>query len=246
LLLRRFTKHFSEQNWFAVGLDVAVVVLGIFLGMQVSDWNNDRHLRSEEIQYLRSLDVDIRASKQYLVERLERIGKQAKGLEVILNSASNGVDDLSDIAAAEAIHNGLNSAAVLPVQLRTYDDLKGSNTISVLRNMQLRHRLRELDSHILLVRQEESERLKTLYAHVDPMLLQYPSYVELTRYWRNFQGEGAGIDVLLGIHSAKEIFEDPKLVNIAILLMGITRTETRFLNDLMPLYDAILEEISMQ
>ena len=30
MLLRRFSKHVSDQNWFAVGLDVIVVVVGIF------------------------------------------------------------------------------------------------------------------------------------------------------------------------------------------------------------------------
>ena len=244
MLLRRFTKHFAEQNWFVVSLDVLVVVLGIFLGMQVNEWNNNRHLRSDEAQYLRALEVDIRASKDHLVERLERLDKQSLGLDVILAAASEGIDDLSDIDAARAIHNGLNSAAILPVQLRTYEDLKGSNAIAILKNIDLRHRLRELDSHLLQIRQEESERLKTLYSHVDPMLLKYPSYVELTRFWRNFQGEGLAVEELLGVHSAKEIFADTKLVNVSILMMGITRTESRFLNDLMPLYDAILEEIS--
>jgi hypothetical protein len=244
MLLRRFTKHFAEQNWFVVSLDVLVVVLGIFLGMQVNEWNNNRHLRSDEAQYLRALEVDIRASKDHLVERLERLDKQSLGLDVILAAASEGIDDLSDIDAARAIHNGLNSAAILPVQLRTYDDLKGANAIAVLKNIDLRHRLRELDSHLLQIRQEESERLKTLYSHVDPLLLKYPSYVELTRFWRNFQGEGLAVEELLGVHSAKEIFADTKLVNVSILMMGITRTESRFLNDLMPLYDAILEEIS--
>ena len=221
-----------------------VVVLGIFLGMQVNEWNSNRHLRSEEAQYLRALDVDIRASNQYLIERMERLERQSVGLDVILKSASDGVDDLTDIDAARAIHNGLNSAAILPVQLRTYEDLKGTNAMAVLKNIHLRHRLRELDSHLLLIRQEEAERMKILYGHVDELLLNYASYVELTRFLRNFQGEGLAVEEPLGIHSAKEIFADTKLINVSILMMGITRTETRFLNDLMPLYDAILEEIS--
>ena len=52
MILRRFIQHVSEQNWFAVGLDVLVVIVGIFLGMQVTDWNEDRKegQRSEEIE----------------------------------------------------------------------------------------------------------------------------------------------------------------------------------------------------
>ena len=32
----------QDQNWFAVGLDVLVVITGIFLGMQVAEWNDNR------------------------------------------------------------------------------------------------------------------------------------------------------------------------------------------------------------
>jgi hypothetical protein len=43
MILRRFMKHVTEQNWLAVGLDRLVVTVGIFLGMQVTDWNKERH-----------------------------------------------------------------------------------------------------------------------------------------------------------------------------------------------------------
>ena len=47
MILRRFTKHVIDQNWFAVGLDIIVVVVGIFLGMQVTEWNDDRKTKVE-------------------------------------------------------------------------------------------------------------------------------------------------------------------------------------------------------
>lgn len=53
MILRRFTQHIKQQNWFAVGLDVIVVVVGIFLGMQVTEWYEERN----QIEALeRSLD----------------------------------------------------------------------------------------------------------------------------------------------------------------------------------------------
>ncbi len=54
------------------------------------------------------------------------------------------------------------------------------------------------------------------------------------------------LGIFLGIHSAKKIFADPKLINLSILMLGITRSETRFLNDLMPVYDGILESIAAE
>jgi hypothetical protein len=41
-------KHIKEQNWFAVGLDVIVVIVGIFLGMQVQEWYEERKLSNDE------------------------------------------------------------------------------------------------------------------------------------------------------------------------------------------------------
>lgn len=62
MLLRRFSKHFSEQNWFAVGLDVIVVITGIFLGLQVTEWNDDRKIRLKEAVYIKQFQTDIETS----------------------------------------------------------------------------------------------------------------------------------------------------------------------------------------
>lgn len=48
MLLRRITKHVKAQNRFAVGLDFVIVVLGVFVGLQVQDWNDSRKERVEE------------------------------------------------------------------------------------------------------------------------------------------------------------------------------------------------------
>jgi hypothetical protein len=42
MILRSVTKHVNDQNWFAVFLDLAIVVFGVFIGIQVSNWNADR------------------------------------------------------------------------------------------------------------------------------------------------------------------------------------------------------------
>lgn len=39
MLLRSITKHVKDQNWFAVATDFFIVVVGVFLGIQVANWN---------------------------------------------------------------------------------------------------------------------------------------------------------------------------------------------------------------
>ncbi|WP_251359450.1 DUF6090 family protein [Kangiella sp. TOML190] len=39
MLLRRVTQHVKAQNWFAVFVDFVIVVVGVFIGIQVANWN---------------------------------------------------------------------------------------------------------------------------------------------------------------------------------------------------------------
>ena len=42
MLLRRIIEHVKAQNWFAVGIDFVIVVVGVFIGIQVANWNDAR------------------------------------------------------------------------------------------------------------------------------------------------------------------------------------------------------------
>ena len=44
--LRCVTEHINEQNWFAVVLDFVIVVTGVFIGLQVSEWNESQKTRA--------------------------------------------------------------------------------------------------------------------------------------------------------------------------------------------------------
>lgn len=55
MLLRRVTEHVNEQNWFAVAIDFIIVVVGIFVGLQVSNWNDASRAASSEKVILEQL-----------------------------------------------------------------------------------------------------------------------------------------------------------------------------------------------
>lgn len=45
MILDRLTQAVREQNWFAVVLEVCIVVLGVVLGFQVTAWGDERAMR---------------------------------------------------------------------------------------------------------------------------------------------------------------------------------------------------------
>jgi len=55
MILRSLTRHVRDQNWFAVGLDFLIVVVGVFIGIQVANWNEERQQRVRETALLGEL-----------------------------------------------------------------------------------------------------------------------------------------------------------------------------------------------
>ena len=39
MLLHRFARSLKDQNWTAIAVEFLLLVLGVFLGIQVSNWN---------------------------------------------------------------------------------------------------------------------------------------------------------------------------------------------------------------
>jgi len=72
MILRRAREHVTHHNWFAVAVDLAIVIIGVFIGTQVSNWNDDRgarrtasDYRQEIIGNLKNNDADVVARAIY-------------------------------------------------------------------------------------------------------------------------------------------------------------------------------------
>jgi len=61
LILRRITEHVKTQNWFAVALDFLIVVVGVFIGIQVSNWNAARSDEKTAQEYVFRIQDDLNA-----------------------------------------------------------------------------------------------------------------------------------------------------------------------------------------
>jgi len=61
MILRRVIGHFRQQEWTAIAIDFVIVVIGVFVGLQVNNWNEARADRVREAAHVAGLAQDIRA-----------------------------------------------------------------------------------------------------------------------------------------------------------------------------------------
>jgi hypothetical protein len=83
MILRRVIKHFRHQEWTAIFLDFLIVVVGVFVGLQISNWNAARLDSQNETAFLQRLDKDIDAE----LETTETLLKSAAADKHLLEQA---------------------------------------------------------------------------------------------------------------------------------------------------------------
>lgn len=138
MILRRLADGIRKQDWFTVLVEVLIVVVGIFLGLQVDDWNKERQNRELEQQYLERLHADaITAVKRQINARGwndERIRTQMVVLKAL--RSGNLPDDLLNDFSTGLTHAGSHNPLIW--QWGTVEELYSTGNIRLIRETELR------------------------------------------------------------------------------------------------------------
>ncbi len=136
MILRRLTEHVKAQNWFAVFLDFVIVVAGVFVGIQVSNWNAARLADGASRAVTAQLIDDLRAEAwgiQYLLEYSDDVLTNADRALAALEGRAGRNDEALLIAAYRATQYRE------PRRRRsTYDELISTGEIGLIRDRALR------------------------------------------------------------------------------------------------------------
>ncbi len=109
MILRRIVDAFRRQDWFTVVVETLIVVLGVFLGLQVNNWNAARAEAEQAYDLLSSIAEDLR------LDRAE-LGAGAASIRVSIRAGNYALSKIGEprleaIPATAPDAPGLNPAA---------------------------------------------------------------------------------------------------------------------------------------
>lgn len=148
MLLRRMSENLKSQNWTGVGLDLAVVILGIFLGLQASQWYEHRQEIGMESSILSRLGEDFEAITAGARSAIQFHQEQIVALKQMQTSLRNGK---LGTGAEEQFRVGLSDAMgydLGPGRSGTYVEILSSGYFRLLRSQELRKALSEYDDSV--------------------------------------------------------------------------------------------------
>ena len=143
MLLRRISKHVRAQNWFAVALDFIIVVIGVFIGIQVANWDN---VRSDEHNYQNAM---VRLAEENF-DTLDQLEEFRPAVEERLTEVQAAILVLqtceTDGTAEATLNHGLNiirGSSTPQAATLALDQLVNDGSLLARQNTTIRTHLRE-------------------------------------------------------------------------------------------------------
>jgi len=145
MILQRLAGAFREQSWFTVLVEVLVVVVGIFIGLQVDDWSQYRRDREDEVHYLERLHAEMLNAEKLSARVLtRRIDQQ----EVVFDILDVFFEDRSRTELSELECQTIGSMHYFNIAvsgLSAADELTASGRMGILLDTDLRAALGALN-----------------------------------------------------------------------------------------------------
>ncbi len=134
MLLRRMIEHVKAQNWTAVGLDFVIVVMGVFLGIQFSNWNDSRSAARAERQILNRLHDEIdsieEAQSEVLAFAASRFEELTSARLVLLGKSDRDLLTDAECTQLGNSHLPLTPQLVLPL----LEELSATGDIALIKD----------------------------------------------------------------------------------------------------------------
>ena len=141
MILRRVIEHVKAQQWTAVFLDFVIVVLGVFIGIQVSNWNAARHDAREAREYIERIQEDLLANQQDMAMRADYFADIKAHALAALNAREKLPEDLGDQFLVDSFI--ASYSLTRSFQRNTYDELLSAGAMNKIPNVDIRNRIAE-------------------------------------------------------------------------------------------------------
>ena len=141
--LLRIAKHVREQNWTAIGIDFLIVVIGVFVGIQVANWNEDRLDEQRAHGFLERLSGDLEQELASIDKRTAYVGRSIQYGEAALQWVDDGT--LVNGSAWQTVLSFAQASRILPYSPvdSTYQEMRSAGELGLVRDTALRTALTE-------------------------------------------------------------------------------------------------------
>jgi len=187
MLLRRMGDAIARQDWLVVLIELVVLVVGIFIGLRVDDWNQARKDRNDEQHFLVALHGDIvlaeQLSSRVRQRRLESQQTNFSANEVLFGRTGRDTLTEQECRALGSANYFNISIAGLPA----VEELIATGRLEIVHDTGLRSALIGLQqTRAALITMIAVQTSQSSFTHLPTL---FPDLIRMTAYYDEEVGE---------------------------------------------------------
>lgn len=208
MILQRLASATLNQKWSQIITEILIVVIGIFLGLQVDDWNKAQQHRVEEIIYLERMLEDADNSLERNRQLLVTMENQKSGRETFNKLLANKEFTEENLKGAAADYRlGFTEYQRVTYYEDTIEELISTGNLSIIGSREFKNKMARFKSEI-----ERNFRIVTTNAE---MLVQpYNRLIDLISF---------NIDTNLILTSPEVLNSNQQFYNVITSMEGRRR-----------------------
>ncbi len=212
-----------EQNktrayiFYAIG-EIALVMIGILLALQVNNWNEERKSTREEIRILTSLVEDLEQASLESERQIKLEQNSVSTLKMLLTDSPERELFFSNPKADSLFYAPLMSLQTEIPVIQTYADLKSSGQVSLINNDLIRKRLALLENSLIELYGQTQDNMMVQQLNVDKIGIQK---VDLTRILPSARPVSYSITPF-STNNYRELLNDQEFINVLTLKLIVS------------------------
>lgn len=235
MILHRLANAFRKQDWFTVAVETLIVVFGVFIGLQVNNWN-EAHKQSElQAKLLERLEEEFLALEPVVADLVAFTQSAQKSTAEVVNALREETPPADEAAFRNALGRA-NWALSVPQVAAAYSELVSTGRLADISNVELRKALiRYGDAHERLERTypvatnvifaPDSNYYRAVNWNMDTATWTEQGAI-LSYDWEMLRASRAEMQSWVTFHYDLALFADAELQEIRAIL-AILSSETR-------------------
>jgi hypothetical protein len=177
MILRRVTSHVKEQNWFAVILDFFMVVTGILMALQITNWNEERVDRQRAAAYLDMLQTDFTVIIERLDSNLAAIDDSINNIAYVREVLKTKPElPNAEVDRFRAALDTIDSTRIPGGRSATFIEMQSSGELNLITDSELKKSLLTYDQRTEIAHSGWNSLQTTITEIIEPVLYHQIEY----------------------------------------------------------------------
>lgn len=223
-MLKRIASHLSAQNWNAIAVEFVIVAAGVLMGIQVSNWNDDRVEKARLDLQMVSLRTELRGNL-VTIERYQRQVESQLGDIAYIERAFDWPDGEAGRIDAKLMNVFRIGSMIL--ETSAFDELAETGSFRFV-DINVRSAMTEWEARKSLVQRADQDALSYRISAVDHLTGALAFEPMIKTFAPSFQpARGAPVR-----NESARLGKDAKVRNFLAMRYGIETQKLQFSKDL--------------